>query len=248
MKRILMTIVLLLGATGAAQAIQCSALPDITAPGSWSWQWIDSRICWYLGDASVAKESLHWQAPEQAAALPYPGEPAQKSTIAGRPAQKTKAAGKPAQKSTVAGRPAQKTKAASEPAQKINLAGSPAQTMQCHVRPGPGRWTWRTVDGRQCWFVGARDTPKALLQWPQEQRETREEAEHPEQAEIDSLDQAPQQPEPVSPHPWQLVNQESGGDLEFLAVGEPVAAPLSINLYVGTEFLTRIPVAYWPNS
>jgi hypothetical protein len=247
-KRFLLTIFLLLGASGAAQAKQCSALPDLTR-GSWSWEWVDARICWYLG-AAVPKESLRWEAPEQTAALPNAG---------------------------TARQPAQKTKAAAEPAQKEKVAGDAAQNVQCRTEPeGSGRWTWRTVEGRKCWFVGARDTPRESLHWPREQkRESPDDVanataapaadhapirvrtveiaasdsaatEHPEDAEIDSLDVAAEPSGLADAHPWQLVNLEAGGDLEFLAVGEPVSAPLSINLDVGNEFLTRVPVTHWP--
>ena len=252
-KRFLLTIFLLLGASGAAQAKQCSALPDLTR-GSWSWEWVDSRICWYLG-AAVPKESLRWEAPEQTAALPPSGEPSRKTS----------------------GQPAQKTKAAAEPAQKEKVAADTTQNIQCRAEPeGSGRWTWRTVEGRKCWFVRARDTPRASLHWPREQKRespgdianataapaadhasirvrTVEIAasdsaatEHPEDAEIDSPDVAAEPFVLADAHPWQLVNLEAGGDLEFLAVGEPVSTPLSINLDVGNEFLTRVPVTHWP--
>jgi hypothetical protein len=36
----------------------------------------------------------------------------------------------------------------------------------CHSAPADKRyWAWREIDGRRCWFHGARTTPKALLFW-----------------------------------------------------------------------------------
>jgi len=232
-KRLLLTVVLLIGASGVAQAKQCSAFPDATR-GSSSWEWVEGRICWYFG-AAVPKESLYWEAPAQATA---PRDAAATS-------RKT--------------------------------AAQPAQKTECRARAaGPGPWRWRTVDGRQCWFVGTRDTPRETLHWPAGQKRElpRENAnvavappsnpapirvktvelpapesgapEHPGHTGIDSPESAAEPSPLADAHPWQLVNLEAGGDLEFLAVGDPVRSPLSINLNVGNEYLTRVPVTHWP--
>jgi hypothetical protein len=214
--RILVAIVLMLGAANAAQAIECKALPDMTIQGTWQWQIIDGRFCWYLGDRSTPKEQLRWPGPEQA--LPR------------------------------------------------RLAALPAgQKIQCQAQVDKakgGRWSWRLVDNRQCWFVGERDTPREWLQWPpQEQSELRkqfgespqpelrkqfdESAERQELPEdVQKMLQFTEQP-PESMHGWQIVNQESGGDLEFIA-RDAWMAFLSIDLNIGAEYLTDVPMTYWP--
>jgi hypothetical protein len=251
-KRILTAIVFVLAASGA-EAAQCHALPDITKPGSWAWQWVESRICWYIGDANAPKESLHWNAPEQAATPK-----------------------------------ARATEPAAKRAAPKNTAAS-GEKLSCRTQPeGAGRWRWRTVEGRQCWFIGARDTPKDALHWPSERkRESSIESadgaavratdhapirvktvevaaaassatklaeqpedsgatEHAEHAELDLPDAAAAPSALADAQPWQLVNLEAGGDLEFLAIGERVPVPFSMDQRVGTEFLTRTPMAFWP--
>ena len=49
----------------------------------------------------------------------------------------------------------------------------------------------------------------------------------------------------AEPPTWQLVNQESAGDLLFLAQ-DAWFALLSIDFNVGAEFLTDVPMTHWP--
>ena len=118
------------------------------------------------------------------------------------------------------------------------------EKIQCRTEPdksGPGRWSWRTVEGKQCWFLGARDTPREQLQWPPQEPVA------PSQDDA-SLTRRPQPPEaePASPDSSQLVNQETNGDLEFIVPGAWIAGPLSIDVKVGAQFLTHVSITLWP--
>ena len=206
--RILVAIALMLGAANAAQAIECHGLPDMTMQGTWQWQIIDGKFCWYLGDRSTPKEQLRWPGPAQA----------------------------------------QPRKLAALP------AGQKIPCLEQIDKSKPGRWSWRTVEGRQCWFVGDRETPRESLQWPpREQAELRKQfGESPERPEwpkdTDPIPEPVEQPAETAgaaPPTWQLVNQESAGDLLFLAQ-DAWFALLSIDFNVGAEFLTDVPMTHWP--
>jgi hypothetical protein len=192
-KRVVVAFVFVLSATGAAQAIQCQALPDISVQGIWQWQIVDGRFCWHLGERAAPKEQLSW-APERADSP---------------------------------------KRAALRTPQKI----------QCHPQPDgskPGHWWWRTVDGKQCWYPGERETPRELLHWPEARAEP---ARHFQPA--TEPEEPPAEAEPAALHPWQLVNQESSGDFEFLALDGWIAL-MSIDLNLGPEFLTELPTSFWP--
>ena len=50
------------------------------------------------------------------------------------------------------------------------LLATPAQArdvVECshEPRPDPRWWSWREVDGRKCWYVGAPNKPKSELYW-----------------------------------------------------------------------------------
>ena len=180
----------------------------MTIQGTWQWQIIDGKFCWYLGDRSIPKEQLRWPGPAQA--------------------------------------------------QPKKLAALPAgQKIQCQEqidKSKPGRWSWRTVEGRQCWFVGDRETPRKSLQWPPRKQvelrkqfdESREQPEWPK--DTDPIPEPLEQPAETAdaiPPAWQLVNQESAGDLLFLAQ-DAWFVLLSIDFNVGAEFLTDVPMTYWP--
>jgi hypothetical protein len=52
------------------------------------------------------------------------------------------------------------------------LAALPAFAIDCHVAPPgerSGKWSWRQIDGRQCWYQGERGMPKSELRWPPEE-------------------------------------------------------------------------------
>jgi hypothetical protein len=51
--------------------------------------------------------------------------------------------------------------------------------------------------------------------------------------------------ETASVSSWQIVNQESDGDLEFLAKDAWVAL-MHIDMNLGKEFLTHVPMESWP--
>ena len=129
-------------------------------------------------------------------------------------------------------------------AQPKKLATLPAgQKIQCQEqidKSKSGRWSWRTVEGRQCWFIGDRETPRKSLQWPKPKLADwpRDTDPIPEPVELpaEAADAAPT---------WQLVNQESAGDLLFLAQ-DAWFVLLSIDFNVGAEFLTDVPMPYWP--
>lgn len=49
----------------------------------------------------------------------------------------------------------------------ILLYSVPAAAIDCHDAQGKGgRWSWRTVDGKRCWYQGAAGVDKAKLRWP----------------------------------------------------------------------------------
>jgi hypothetical protein len=132
--------------------------------------------------------------------------------------------------------------AKSGPAQPEKLASSPSgQKVECQAqvdKSKSGRWSWRTIDNRQCWFVGGHDTPRESLFWPvQKAAPTQDDAKN---------DPRPPEGKPASPDSSQLVNQESGGDLEFIVPGAWFASPLSIDLQVGAQFLTHVSITLWP--
>jgi hypothetical protein len=133
---------------------------------------------------------------------------------------------------------------APEQDQPRKAAAVPAgEKILCRPAPdksGPGRWSWKTVEGKQCWFLGARDTPREQLQWPPQERVA------PSQDDA-SLQRRPQPREEEPPlNSSQLVNQDSDGDLEFIVPGAWIAGPLSIDLELGAQFLTHVSITLWP--
>ena len=41
-----------------------------------------------------------------------------------------------------------------------------AETIECHARPESREyWSWRQIEGRQCWYKGHRRIDKKLLSW-----------------------------------------------------------------------------------
>jgi hypothetical protein len=284
--------VLILCATNAAVAIECKALPDLTVRGKWSLEWIDGKVCWFLGDSGTPKEDLHWPGRERAEAKKPAGAPApeqaqaKKSTSARAP--EPAQAKKPANSQPANSKPAN-SKPASTPApeQAKKLAAAPAgQKTQCLAEPDKskaGHWWWRQIDGRQCWYIGEARMPKERLEWPAQERVALpNEAEQPKDVAIPTAVELPKEAElpkvfgitrPVEPpkqaeppanaeitpelhaqslqatpptlESWQLVNQTSDGDLEFLAQDGWVAL-MSIDLNLGAEYLTQVPTSSWP--
>jgi hypothetical protein len=274
--------VLILCATNAAVAIECKALPDLTVRGKWSLEWIDNKVCWFLGDSGTPKEELHWPGRERAEAKKPAGAPAPEQ------AQPKKSASTRAPEPAQAKKPAS-SKPASPPApeQAQKLAASPAgQKIQCLAEPDKskaGHWWWRQIDGRQCWYIGEARMPKERLEWPAQERVApSKEAEQPKQVTIPSAVELPREAEqpkvfgitraveppqqaeppanaeatpelnaqslqatPPTLESWQLVNQTSDGDLEFLAQDGWVAL-MSIDLNLGAEYLTQVPTSSWP--
>lgn len=55
----------------------------------------------------------------------------------------------------------------------LAIGAAEAQTA-CRERPGVrdpriksgGHWSWRTIDGRTCWYAGQPGKPKHQLAWP----------------------------------------------------------------------------------
>jgi hypothetical protein len=49
------------------------------------------------------------------------------------------------------------------------LIGLPAQAKQCSAarpsNPHGQWWSWRSIDGRKCWYEGRAMIPKSSLQW-----------------------------------------------------------------------------------
>ena len=134
------------------------------------------------------------------------------------------------------------------PAQPRRVATTlaPGQKIQCQEqidKNRSGHWHWRTVDQRQCWFVGGPDTPREALQWPPRERE--------QPIDVQAMLKRAEEPQleavtdPEAMKGWQIVNQPTGGDLEFI-VQDVWIAFLSIDLNVGSEFFTQVPMSLWP--
>jgi hypothetical protein len=49
----------------------------------------------------------------------------------------------------------------------LSIGAAQAQTA-CRERPGvrDRHWSWRTIDGRTCWYAGQPGKPKHQLAWP----------------------------------------------------------------------------------
>ncbi len=44
-----------------------------------------------------------------------------------------------------------------------------AAALECHAAAEqPAGWSWRSIDGRTCWYRGPRGVPKDQLHWPAE--------------------------------------------------------------------------------
>ena len=49
---------------------------------------------------------------------------------------------------------------------EVILPTAKAETIECRARPESREyWSWRQIDGRQCWFKGHRRIDKKLLSW-----------------------------------------------------------------------------------
>jgi hypothetical protein len=45
---------------------------------------------------------------------------------------------------------------------------SNANAIECQSDKGSGSpWSWRLIDGKQCWYKGQRGMDKKLLRWPE---------------------------------------------------------------------------------
>lgn len=61
-------------------------------------------------------------------------------------------------------------------------------TPQYPGRDAPGQWSWRTIDGRKCWYPGKPGLPRERLRWPTAPDEAAEKAfgmEGPEEEETE---------------------------------------------------------------
>jgi hypothetical protein len=47
----------------------------------------------------------------------------------------------------------------------VTPASALAIECQTNMQSGNEHWTWRLIDGRQCWYKGASGTDKSLLHW-----------------------------------------------------------------------------------
>jgi hypothetical protein len=232
-KSIVCAAALILCAARPATAIECKVLPDLTVRGKWSLDLVDGRLCWFLGDSGTPREQLQWPGREKA-------EPKQ---IAGATAANQARTGK----SVAPPKP--------ESAQPQKLAGPPTgEKIPCRSEPDkaqPGHWRWRSIDERQCWFIGERTVPKEWLEWPPARAARTTEME-PRQAELplDAMKMVPLDGQPpdaaaATPASWQIVNPDSAGDLEFLAQDAWIAV-MSIDQNLGAQFLTQVPTSRWP--
>jgi hypothetical protein len=266
-KKVVLACAMVLGATTAASAVDCRSAPDLTAKGKWSVETVGGKICWFQGDSGTPKEELRWPGGERIvgtkpvdtkkpAAAPA-AEKAQPKKVTTAPTRED-----PKKKQTAATskreQPEPKNAASAsrreqpepkklaslakpERAQPETLAAAPAEKIQCRPEADnskPGHWRWRMIDNKQCWFVSERTVPREWLEWPSDERgkPTQDDA---------NLKPQPVEEEP-SPDSTQLVNQESGGDLEFIVPGAWFATPLSIDLKVGAQFLTHVSITLWP--
>ena len=49
----------------------------------------------------------------------------------------------------------------------IGMQAAEAKQCSAELPPNPPRhWSYRLIDGRNCWYEGENNFPKALLQWP----------------------------------------------------------------------------------
>jgi hypothetical protein len=47
----------------------------------------------------------------------------------------------------------------------VSIGGAHAIECQTSVQGGNSYWAWRLIEGRQCWYKGARGMDKSLLHW-----------------------------------------------------------------------------------
>jgi hypothetical protein len=73
------------------------------------------------------------------------------------------------------------------------IAGAVEAKQQCSVSAGKGYWSWRTIDGRKCWYEGKPMLSRAMLEWPEES------AAQPD-AKADTASVAPERRHPESQH------------------------------------------------
>lgn len=53
----------------------------------------------------------------------------------------------------------------------LAVAGSETGTITCRADKGGGKgWSWRTIDGKQCWYRGPAGVEKDRLRWAPKQR------------------------------------------------------------------------------
>src|SRR5262245_27242326 len=48
---------------------------------------------------------------------------------------------------------------------------SMAHAIECQSKPdSKGRWSWRSVDGKKCWYKGSAVISKSKLRWPEKKK------------------------------------------------------------------------------
>jgi hypothetical protein len=75
-----------------------------------------------------------------------------------------------------------------------------AQAIECQtsLQGGGGHWTWRLIDGRQCWYKGAGGMDKSLLHWSAAKDSPDKPGDVPEKPKVEKT-QAMSEAQPIPP-------------------------------------------------
>ena len=82
----------------------------------------------------------------------------------------------------------------------LSISINSVQAIECQtsVQGGDSYWAWRLIDGRQCWYRGARGMDKSLLHWSTPTDSADMHGDTPDKPKLEKT-QAMSEAEPISP-------------------------------------------------
>lgn len=88
----------------------------------------------------------------------------------------------------------------------IFLLADNAKAIECQpsAQSGDGHWSWRLIDGRQCWYKGQSGMDKSLLHWPAAESGSPKIEATPEERKVAET-QPIAEMRPIPPEVWQML-------------------------------------------
>ena len=80
------------------------------------------------------------------------------------------------------------------------VSNNSAQAIECQtgMQGGDSHWSWRLIDGRQCWYKGESGMDKSLLHWPAAKDSPDKHGDTPDKPKVEKT-QAMSEAQPIAP-------------------------------------------------